>query len=225
MAQLSDEALISDIDKALIEAQRTPLNDGIHGYQFKGNDGDSEDESFNHYPRLDRRRQGQDSTPSRQLVNGTARVDRSIEQSTVSENDSVDGYDSFENTNNKKKRKIPTSGGLGAHHASLSTDLANMGITPGHAVDVNGDADRSDFADADDVANDPALAGMNGFSGSGRGLFGPTNNRLASRRSPLGVSANGTNAQNNRMNYRRDFGQVNGSKGILEKCSCNVIQS
>ena len=216
MAQSSDDALISDIDRALIEAQRTPLSDSVHGYQFKGNDGESEDESISHYPRLDRRRQGQESTHSRQFANRTARLDGPIEQSTVSENDSVDGYDSFENTNNKKKRKIPTSGSLGTHHTSLSSDLANMGITPGHAVDANGDADRPDFPDADDLANDPAMSCMNGFSGSGRGLFGPANNRLVSRRSPLGVSANGLNAQNSRTTYRRDFGQINGSKGTLE---------
>jgi hypothetical protein len=36
---------------------------------------------------------------------------------------SADGYDSFENTNNKKKRKIPNMGSNGSHHASLSADL------------------------------------------------------------------------------------------------------
>lgn len=41
-----------------------------------------------------------------------------------------DGYDAFENTNNKKKRKIPTSGSLGSH-SGLTTDLANLGISGG----------------------------------------------------------------------------------------------
>ena len=45
--------------------------------------------------------------PPREGLNGT--VDP-LAQSVASSNDSVDGYDSFENTNNKKKRKIPTSG-------------------------------------------------------------------------------------------------------------------
>ena len=39
-----------------------------------------------------------------------------------------DGYDAFENTNNKKKRKIPTSGSLGSH-SGITTDLANLGIS------------------------------------------------------------------------------------------------
>ncbi|KAJ6053700.1 uncharacterized protein N7446_009712 [Penicillium canescens] len=38
-----------------------------------------------------------------------------------------DGYDAFENTNNKKKRKIPTPGNLG--HSALSPEFANMGLT------------------------------------------------------------------------------------------------
>ena len=226
-SQSNDSADISDIDKALIEAQNTQLNDSVHSYQFKGNDMESEDESFNRYPRLDRRRQGQDSATARQYTNGIARVEGSMEQSAVSENDSVDGYDSFENTNNKKKRKIPTSGSLGPHHSSLSSDLANMGIAPGHALDINGDADRLDYAEGDDFANDSVPSGTNGFSGSGRGLFGPASNRLSSRRSPLGVSANGSNTLNNRANYRRDFGSVAGSKGIVEThyASCRMTQS
>lgn len=44
---------------------------------------------------------------------------------------SADGYDSFENTSNKKKRKIPlSSGGPSPHASSLSADLAHMGISP-----------------------------------------------------------------------------------------------
>lgn len=39
-----------------------------------------------------------------------------------------DGYDAFENTNNKKKRKIPTPGNLGSHHSTLSPEFANMGL-------------------------------------------------------------------------------------------------
>ncbi|THZ18080.1 hypothetical protein D6C91_05655 [Aureobasidium pullulans] len=42
---------------------------------------------------------------------------------------SADGYESFENTSNKKKRKIPLSGGGSAHQSSLSQELANMGIS------------------------------------------------------------------------------------------------
>ncbi|KAL8974034.1 MAG: hypothetical protein Q9197_001730 [Variospora fuerteventurae] len=53
----------------------------------------------------------------------------SLPMSAPSSQDSVDGYDSFENTNNKKKRKIPTSGSLGGHHTSLSAEMASMDTT------------------------------------------------------------------------------------------------
>ncbi|GAB1215762.1 hypothetical protein ATERTT37_004958 [Aspergillus terreus] len=39
-----------------------------------------------------------------------------------------DGYDAFENTNNKKKRKIPTPGNLGGHHSTLSPEFSTMGL-------------------------------------------------------------------------------------------------
>jgi hypothetical protein len=39
-----------------------------------------------------------------------------------------DGYDAFENTNNKKKRKIPTPGNMGGHHSALSPEFASMGL-------------------------------------------------------------------------------------------------
>ncbi|KAL1606271.1 hypothetical protein SLS60_003673 [Paraconiothyrium brasiliense] len=42
---------------------------------------------------------------------------------------SVDGYESFENTNNKKKRKIPNMGGVSTHPTSLSAEMASMGIS------------------------------------------------------------------------------------------------
>ena len=224
ITQLNGGSDTSDIERALIEAQRTQLNGSVHSYQFKGNDMESEDETFNHYPRLDRRRQGPDSTPSRQYTNGIARIEGSMEQSTVSENDSVDGYDSFENTNNKKKRKIPTSGSLGLHHSSLSSDLVTMGVAQGHALDVNGDVDRLDYGEGDDFANDPATS-CTSFSGSGRGLFGSATNRLASRRSPLSVSANGSNTMNNRSTHRRDIVPGVTNKGIVEthNASCKTI--
>lgn len=43
---------------------------------------------------------------------------------------SADGYESFENTNNKKKRKIPLSGGLG-----VAPDVVGAGV-PTQAVNV-----------------------------------------------------------------------------------------
>lgn len=48
-----------------------------------------------------------------------------------SSNSSADGYESFENTNNKKKRKIPISGGLGA----LTADVPGAQV-PTQSVNV-----------------------------------------------------------------------------------------
>lgn len=82
-----------------------------------------------------------------------------------------DGYDAFENTNNKKKRKIPTPGNLGGHHSALSPDFASMGLTsstPPPAASAN---------DANNVgtyygSGHPASPVGNGISGSGRGRLG-----------------------------------------------------
>ena len=41
----------------------------------------------------------------------------------------LDGYDAFENTNNKKKRKVPTHGNIGFHQSSLSAELAYLGLS------------------------------------------------------------------------------------------------
>ncbi|GAD97666.1 hypothetical protein NFIA_078450 [Paecilomyces variotii No. 5] len=72
-----------------------------------------------------------------------------------------DGYDAFENTNNKKKRKIPTSGNLGSHHSTLSADLANMGISSS----ASSAASALGFLDPEEVALDAVLlaAAVAGF--------------------------------------------------------------
>lgn len=85
---------------------------------------------------------------------------------------SVDGYDSFENTNNKKKRKIPTPGDSNLNGVHLSSDLAGMGISG-----------------PDDVAEDVG-AGIGSYhtSGTGQGISGPGRGRygrIRNGRSPL----------------------------------------
>lgn len=75
---------------------------------------------------------------------------------------SADGYESFENTSNKKKRKIPLSGGGSVHQASLSQELANMGISSREEQQQQQQADSRQL------------------SGSGRGRFGRQHNGYAS---------------------------------------------
>jgi hypothetical protein len=80
---------------------------------------------------------------------------------------SADGYDSFENTNNKKKRKIPTPGDAVLNGIHLSNDLASLGISQPE--------DEPLFRD--DQVNGTAQTYVNyisgvGVSGSGRGRLG-----------------------------------------------------
>ena len=187
---------VADIDKALIEAQKTRMGDGKHGYQFKGNEVDSEDEDgLGIIRRYEGQRQALE-TPTRPFANGATRAEATIAQSTASSNDSVDGYDSFENTNNKKKRKIPTSGSLGSHHSSLSTEMASMGISLAHEADLvqgNSDDGVGQYYGTGSSAIPVTMSGT-GISGAGRGRYGRSGARTATARSPLGVSTNGSNA-------------------------------
>lgn len=109
-----------------------------------------------------------------------------------------DGYDAFENTNNKKKRKIPTPGNLGGHHSTLSPEFASMGCAsstpappppppPPAPVDPTGTYNGS---------GTPASPLASGISGSGRGRLGRPIVRSSSR------TALSANAQNGWMHTR-----------------------
>jgi len=91
-------------------------------------------------------------------------------QPPASTTSSADGYDSFENTNNKKKRKIPTPGDSSLNGTHLSSDLAGMGISG-----------------PDDLAEDVG-GGSYHVSGAGQGISGPGRGRygrIRNGRSPL----------------------------------------
>jgi len=86
---------------------------------------------------------------------------------------SADGYDSFENTNNKKKRKIPTPGDSSLNGAHLSGDLASMGISgPNGVIEEVGNGIGSYHSSG---------GAAQGISGPGRGRYG----RIRNGRSPL----------------------------------------
>lgn len=133
-----------------------------------------------------------------------------IPQSTASSGDSVDGYESFENTNNKKKRKIPTSGSLGNHHTSLSTDMAQMGISSSRGIEVlQAESDTvvgHYYGTGHSAAPAVSLQPGTGLSGPGRGRYGRAGPRHRSGRSPLGVSLNGSNTSHasRSLHHRRD---------------------
>ncbi|KAJ5176646.1 uncharacterized protein N7482_002523 [Penicillium canariense] len=112
-----------------------------------------------------------------------------------------DGYDAFENTNNKKKRKIPTPGNMGGHHSALSPEFASMGLansTPSPAAASDGMSTGTYYG-----SGNPASPLGSGISGSGRGRLGRSSTRSNPGRNPL--SANAQNAwMNTRTPSRRD---------------------
>ena len=95
-------------------------------------------------------------------------------QPPASATSSADGYDSFENTNNKKKRKIPTPGDSnlnGTHHSGESTGIG---------MPVGEDAAEEISSGISSYHTVGSLASQ-GMSGPGRGRYG----RIRNGRSPL----------------------------------------
>lgn len=92
---------------------------------------------------------------------------------------SADGYDSFENTNNKKKRKIPTPGDAISNGILQANDMASLTISNPAAEDSPA---REESSSGPGQYYGSPVNGINqGFSGPGRGRYG----RVRSGRSPL----------------------------------------
>ncbi|KAL6824817.1 hypothetical protein V8C40DRAFT_219727 [Trichoderma camerunense] len=109
---------------------------------------------------------------------------------------SVDGYESFENTNNKKKRKIPTTGDSLANTSLSLTSEANTlsnSIRPRSPVNEVL-SNRAQVPPAGLSGNSSHVTGSQGLSGSGRGRLGRSRNG----RSPLRALSDGSNAWSNR---------------------------
>ena len=171
------------------------------GFQFRGQSADSdyEDESVVSRPQRD---QKLSLAPNQTYMKSVGRSRNAIDHkpplmhSAASSVESGDGYDSFENTNNKKKRKIPQNGAFGGHHSTLSADMAHMGLSSGR--DLEGSTREADgglgqyYGTGSPAA--PATTSGSGLSGAGRGRFGRNGTRSTSGRSPLGPSVNGSNS-------------------------------
>ena len=100
---------------------------------------------------------------------------------------SVDGYDSFENSN-KKKRKIPSASDSVPNVAgSLSSDLSSLGISGNANSPTNDAGERLHHASAGYSAPSSYASTNQGFSGPGRGRLGRSRNG----RSPLRALADG----------------------------------
>jgi len=104
---------------------------------------------------------------------------------------SADGYDSFENTNNKKKRKIPTPGDAGLNGMHLSNDLAMLGISPA----VEDSLSRDDAGNISQYYVNGAAVSDKGISGPGRGRYGRVRNGRSPLRTLSDASTYGTNGR------------------------------
>ena len=210
-----------------LDAQAPESIDGdrSNSYQFRGNENGTEEEQYKtlkSYKDQHQRPPASSVQPSRNGYvvprNETSRSTKQVvSQSIASSAESVDGYDSFENTNNKKKRKIPTNG---SHHSSLSAEMASMGISSTRDIDVSQtdqDGGVGHYYGTGSSAV-PAKSGT-GISGAGRGRYGRGGTRRRSARSPLGLSFNG-------LNYaRRDDGglgdgNVKGTRFVRSCAHC-----
>jgi hypothetical protein len=109
---------------------------------------------------------------------------------------SVDGYDSFENTSNKKKRKIPSAADSALNSAhGLVADIGSN-PSPGSGVSVHDMPDNRFYNNVPSYSAPVTLgSGSPGMSGSGRGRLG----RVRSGRSPLGALPDGNMAWSGRM--------------------------
>ncbi|KAF2807224.1 uncharacterized protein BDZ99DRAFT_489679 [Mytilinidion resinicola] len=117
---------------------------------------------------------------------------------------SADGYESFENTNNKKKRKIPNMGSISAHHNNLTAEMASMGIS--HARDPaahdDGEGGVGHYYGSGSSAMQTSSSGT-GISGAGRGRYARSG-RTPERR-VLGTSTNAMNAGKTTSGAKRDY--------------------
>lgn len=114
-----------------------------------------------------------------------------IPQPPPSAASSVDGYDSFENTNNKKKRKIPSAGDSALFNPNgLSTDMNS------HTVSNQASSPVSEW-NGDRYGNVGGYSAPGSFSSNSQGISGSGRGRLGrsrNGRSPLGTLSDGNNA-------------------------------
>ena len=138
-----------------------------------------------------------------------------------------DGYDAFENTNNKKKRKIPTPANLGSHHSTLSHEFANMGLSASSPL-MNDGSQMGTYYGTGNLASQIT----SGVSGPGRGRSGRNVSRGSVGRNPLSVQHGWGNGQaaNRRDHvsestgivFSIDFGLSTGLSLFLDSQSCST---
>ncbi|KAI1345765.1 hypothetical protein F5Y01DRAFT_46109 [Xylaria sp. FL0043] len=93
---------------------------------------------------------------------------------------SADGYDSFENTNNKKKRKIPIAGETILNGTHVLSEPASFGM-PSPPATADDDGGDHVLTSTPYYQSGGPLSNGQGISGPGRGRYG----RIRNGRSPL----------------------------------------
>jgi hypothetical protein len=124
-------------------------------------------------------------SPSSSGVNGHPHATIMHSSQTKSSPSGLDGYDAFENTNNKKKRKIPTSGNLSSHHSSLTAELANMELSGSPNSPSAMLSDNNGTGTYYGSGSAATAATGSGISGPGRGRLGRNSLRTGGARNPL----------------------------------------
>lgn len=99
-----------------------------------------------------------------------------IPQPPPSTASSADGYDSFENTNNKKKRKIPTAGESMLNGSHVLSDPSIMGMPSPPTTGDEGPGDSTLATPHAYYQSGPGNANTQGISGPGRGRYGRNRN-------------------------------------------------
>ncbi|KAF4994354.1 hypothetical protein FGRMN_5862 [Fusarium graminum] len=114
-------------------------------------------------------------------------------QPPLSTTSSVDGYDLFENTNNKKKRKIPSAGdaSLNGTHG-LHNEIGSLAISAGtgHSPTSELHNDRAYSHSGSYPSTGTFTSNSHGISGPGRGRLGRSRNG----RSPLRALPDGNSS-------------------------------
>ncbi|KAF9770855.1 hypothetical protein IL306_011531 [Fusarium sp. DS 682] len=132
-------------------------------------------------------------SPPEILTRGTQRSSKPElpnPQPPLSATSSVDGYDVFENTNNKKKRKIPSAGDASLNgNQGLNNEIGSPAISPGvdHSPTNEPHNDRAYSHSNSHPTAGTFTSNNQGISGPGRGRLGRSRNG----RSPLRALSDG----------------------------------
>lgn len=134
---------------------------------------------------------------------------------------SADGYDSFENTNNKKKRKIPTAGEMNGAHGLGDHGLSDThAVSPGSAAIPDRPGENVNSTSVPYYGSGSFMSAGQNVSGPGRGRFG----RARNGRSPLQTlsDASGNWLGRNSKNRSGHWSPTAQSTGIISNAIANA---